>query len=324
MSEQKTIYISKSRIEQYEKCSWAYWCKYHLKIPDFKHQRTMIGTVVHSILESMINPKRKKIVTSIKKKKDIYSYGPMRRFVQSLARREELENIEWDLINDLVLLAFNLDFYGKKGAKLRKPEEEFKHHNENPRYNIYGFIDLPIEYKNKVTIRDYKCGKRKPSADEKLFNIQSIIYDLALKKQGETRQIESEFQYLDHPDDPIEHGTILDEEEMEGFEYVLADYQEKFENFDEKQAYKNFAADKEPRKDTFEGKLCCGFAKFAGHKKKDGNPMFYCAFKFAFDYFALYNKEGKLIKTQKESFDKIPDQWYQKKHRYSGCPKFNR
>ena len=74
MSEQKTIYISKSRIEQYEKCSWAYWCKYHLKIPDFKHQRTMIGTVVHSILESMINPKRKKIVASIKKKKDIYLY----------------------------------------------------------------------------------------------------------------------------------------------------------------------------------------------------------------------------------------------------------
>lgn len=323
MSDEKRIYISKSRIEQYEKCSWAYWCKYHLKIPDHKHQRTMIGTVVHSILENMIHPKRKKIVSSIRKKKDIYSFKPMRRFVNNLARHNDLEFIEWDLINNLVLTAFSLDFYGGKGGKPRDPEEKFQLHNEDPRYNILGFIDLPIDYTKKVVIRDYKCGKNKPNEEEQSWNIQSIIYDLALKKQGETRKIESEFQYLDHPEDPIVKGTELSEEEMEGFEYVLADYQEKFEKFDESHAYKNFAADSEPRKGKFEGKLCCGFARFSGQKKKDGNPMYHCAFKFAFEYWVLYNKEGEIIKTQKEPFDNIGDQCYQKKHKYSGCPKFN-
>ena len=322
--EKRDVYLSKSRIDQYEKCSWAYWAKYHLKIPDVTYQRTMIGNVVHSILESMLCDKRRDIVESIVKSKDIYSYKPMTRFVRMLSLLHGLENIEWDLINDLVLTAFSLGFFGKEGAEILPPEKKFEHKNENPRYNILGYIDACLRYADEVIIRDYKCGKRKPSPEEKMFNIQSIIYDIALKKEGETRPIRTEFQYLDHPHDPIEKGTTLSEEEMEGFEYVLADYQEKFENFEEKDAYRKFASDIKPRKDVFEGSLCCGFARFIGQKKKDKYPMYYCGYKFAFDYYSLYNKEGKVVKTQKTPFENIQEQFYQKKHKYSGCPKFNK
>ena len=64
----------------------------------------------------------------------------------------------------------------------------------------------------------------------------------------------------------------------------------------------------------------CGFAKFPGQLKKNGDPMWHCEYKFAFDYYALVNEEGEVLKTSYEK-DLQPsgEQKVMKKH-YAGCP----
>ena len=113
------------------------------------------------------------------------------------------------------------------------------------------------------------------------------------------------------------------------FEIGLTKSQTYLENFSERHAKANYAADKPMPKDgSFGGRIVCGFAKFRGQLKKDGNTMWHCVYKFPFDYYALYDENGKLIKTE------FPENYYVltkmrrpndtiKKMKYAGCPRWN-
>jgi len=113
------------------------------------------------------------------------------------------------------------------------------------------------------------------------------------------------------------------------FEIELTKSQAYLEKFSERHAKATYAADKpRPKDGSFGGQIVCGFAKYRGQLKKDGNPMWHCVYKFPFEYYALYDKEGKLIKTEfPENYYLLvnkrgPDQ-YIKKMRYAGCPRWN-
>ena len=49
----------------------------------------------------------------------------------------------------MIYVALDHDFFGGEGAYIETPEQEFKIQNKKPKYNIYGFIDKPIQYKKK-------------------------------------------------------------------------------------------------------------------------------------------------------------------------------
>ena len=40
-------------------CSWLYWCKYHLKLPDKTNDGALKGSIVHLVLECLGKQKRK-------------------------------------------------------------------------------------------------------------------------------------------------------------------------------------------------------------------------------------------------------------------------
>jgi hypothetical protein len=58
--------------------------------------------------------------------------------------------------------------------------------------------------------------------------------------------------------------------------------------------------------------------------KKDGNVMYHCAFKFPFEYYALCNEEGEVVKTSfKEDLKANAEKGeFVIKKNYKGCPHF--
>ena len=125
--------------------------------------------------------------------------------------------------------------------------------------------------------------------------------------------------------EPASQQIQFTDDELEGFEYYLAQVFSLINNFTENEAKGNFAANQpRPEKgDGFKGPIMCGFAKYPGQLKKDGNPMWHCAYKFPFDYFALTDDEsGNIIRTAFELADLPAAEEGQsvKKKKYDGCP----
>jgi len=45
--------LSASRIKTVEGCSWLYWCKYKLKLPDASNDGAKRGSICHLIFEHL-------------------------------------------------------------------------------------------------------------------------------------------------------------------------------------------------------------------------------------------------------------------------------
>ena len=223
------------------------------------------------------------------------------------------------------------DFFGK-GGKIEAPELEFLLENDDPPYKAKGYIDKPIKYRDKVCIVDYKTSKNKFTELELESNLQAMTYILAAKKTlwPKAKKISVNFLFLRFPDDPVQ-SIEFSSDQLNGFEYYLSHIYKIINNFSEKDASSNFAAHQPmPKKgEGFCGALNCGFAKYPGHKKKNGDPMWHCDFKFPYDYYALLDEDGTIIKTaltKQPLREAVGVGWSSaknckiiKKH-YEGCP----
>ena len=119
-------------------------------------------------------------------------------------------------------------------------------------------------------------------------------------------------------------------DEIEGFEYLLENYQKYTDLFTKEDAVKNFAAQQgEPEDGSFGGKLSCGFAKEPGQLKKDGTLMWHCPFRFATNYWYI-SKNNEWVKScfvgEKDSLTKsYPEPEYKWELKsYKGCENFSK
>ena len=197
-----------------------------------------------------------------------------------------------------------------------------------------GFIDRQFIYDDKTSIvRDYKTSKAVFAGKDAEDNLQHLMYTLASQKLEPKHKVQMEFLFLkfDLKEGASNSGLLkmepLNKAALSDFENHLTEVQKVVDNFTEVDAYSNFAADKPmPSDGSFSGKLACGFAKYKGHLKKDGKPMWHCPFKFGFNYYALRDKDNKVIKT---FFEEDKDQAFKimkadekvTKETYLGCPK---
>jgi hypothetical protein len=269
------------------------------------------------------------------------------RLVKVWARRlgvDDPDNI--DLIDAMTINGLQYDYFGNATGKLEEAFSEKDFHiiveKEDIKYRINGFIDKLFLYKKEkiAIIRDFKTSKEVFQGKEAKDNLQDLIYSLAVKHlypDYSTRQSEFLFLKFDLNKDLLGadgKGVLkmapLSDEELEGFEYQLTEWQNYLDNFDEETARSDFAFDKgfPPKEDGFCGRLSCGFAKHPGQLKKDGNPMWHCSFKFGFDYWVLKNSDGIIKKSahidQKDSLIEIQDDSDTiTKESYSGCPVHN-
>ena len=329
---QKKLVLSASRIKTYQSCSWKFYCEYKanegLGLPKEGNDGMRRGNVCHNVLELILAKNRRDIAELIVRKNSISAYKPVHALVKKYLEKEgALSQENYDLCNSMIIVALKNDFFGK-GGRPDKPEREFTIENKNPYYVIRGFLDKVIKYTKdkKIKIVDYKTSKSKFKGDDLTSNIQAMAYVLASKKQlyKSYKDVLVEFLFLKFGKSPSEQVSFTDEE-IEGFEYHLADIYKKIDEFDENAAVSNFAYHKPyPKDGSFGGPVSCGYAKYKGELKVDGTIKWHCDFKFPYDYYAIIDEQGKVLKTslKKEALSPKANQSIEKKH-YEGCPVHN-
>lgn len=322
-------YLSASRVKTLESCSWIYWCKYNLKLPDKSNDGASRGSICHLIFEVLINKKRKKYYNKLLKIKKLSSIPSIDRLVNKWIKKYNLSQNDYLSVEKMIIVGLQTDFYGKDDGKseVLSPEFEFKIENITPEYNISGLIDKIFLYPEdkKITITDYKSSKEKFKGDEKDCNVQGLMYSLvASKNWPEYTNIIVKFIFLKFPEDPMIELSFA-KEEIEGFEHYLEFLNKKINNFSEKLAKSAFAADAADSEEEFKGKKMCGRAYKKNQLKKDGTPMWHCSFKFDFDYYVLLDKDKKIIKSSFEEsplLKDIKEGLEVEKRYYAGCPKY--
>ncbi|MBC8395270.1 MAG: PD-(D/E)XK nuclease family protein [Bacteroidetes bacterium] len=308
----KEKYLSASRIKTLETCSWVYWCRYHMGLPDTPNDGALRGSICHLIFELLLKPRHKKHFDAMMKTSTMEGSPAIVRMVNSYLKKHGIEkdrpDDNYEMISEMVMVGLHIDFFGGEGASIDKPEQEFSIENKNPAYKIRGYIDKPIKYEKDGTVKiiDYKSSKYKFRGDELDSNIQALMYSLASKTLWPGMKPKVEFQFLRFPKKPCQNLEFSDHE-IKGFEQYLAQVNKHINSFSEKDSTTNFAQDDK------KNRWLCGIGKWV------------CPLKKSFDYYSLEDKDGKQVKSAFDEDDlksiKTKGQKIVKKH-YEGCPKF--
>ncbi len=305
MAEKKKV-LSASRIKSFEDCSWRYWCNYNAKIPQIQNDGACRGTVCHTVFEHLLLPKHRKHFDAIMEAGNTEGSPQVVRMLSMLLKRDGCYSEEnHQMCVDMVYVGLNADFFGE-GGKADKPEIKFVIKNKDPEYEIMGYIDKKIKFKDKIKIVDYKSTKRKMSQKDLEANVQAMAYTLAAKRKWpkSAKNVQVEFVFLKFPKQPLQQ-IVISEEQLKGFEHYLAYMYKRINNFSEKEAKSNYAAHKPETK---------FFCKAGDHWK--------CPYLLPFDYYAVEDEKGKVLKTAftKEELEPISEGRALVKKSYEGCP----
>ena len=304
----KVQYLSASRMKTLEMCAWSYWCKYHLGLPDKTNDGALRGSICHLVLELLLKPRHKKHYDAIISEKAIRASPAVDKTVIKFLKKNEVYNKEnYDLCSKMIYVALDYDFFGEDGF-IDHPEQEFKIDSKKPKYNIYGYIDKPIQYEDKKLLKivDYKTSKQKFKGEELETNVQAMIYSLAAKKLWpKLKRRVVQFLFLKFPKAPLQELEYSDEQ-LKGFEHYLEHVSKVINNFTEENAKSNYAS-------TNGHGWLCGPAKSG----------WICPFHKPFSYYVLLDKSGEQIKSSYENnFDPESGQTVEER-KYEGCPAKN-
>ena len=318
------MYLSASRIKTFNTCSYIYWCNYHLGLRDIdgSNDGAKRGTISHLILEVLLNNRHRKYIEQILEKgcKKVPSIWRLILKHAKILCVDDEENLK--LIDSFIQVGLKTDYLCEETDTpddpwiLQDPEIKFQIENENPEYKILGFIDKQAHSKSgkKKRVDDYKTSKARFSGEDADFNIQSLLYALALwKDQDEVEKVDVNFIFLKFPKNPWQKFSYT-KEQLAGFEIYLSDIYKYLKNFNIKKACSNYAKN---NKNYF----LCGKCKT--DVKKDGSPAWVCSYKYPFLYYAVINKENKVKATSKvreEIVDKVEDGDRIEERFYAGCP----
>ena len=294
--------LSASRIKTLETCSWVYWNNYHTKVPQSQNDGALRGTICHTVFELLLNKRHLKNYKRIIKKNAIDGDKGVDTLVKKLAKKVKLDDSNYKLLNDMILVGLKHDFFGEHGD-IVKPEYSFNIESQEPKYHIRGFIDKPIKTKKEMHIIDYKSSKYKFRGDDLEANIQAMMYSLASKKLWPKLKPIVKFLFLRFPKQPIQE-LIFTDEQIKGFEYYLEHINDYVDKFDENSAKANFAIDNEKNK---------WMCKVGGWK---------CPYKDPYEYYVKLNDKDEVVETSLENNFKDIKGFKVETRKYEGCPKW--
>lgn len=329
--------LSASRIKTLQTCSWMYYCKYVLKLPDTQNEGSLRGSCVHSVFEVLGNPRHKKHYNAIVKLQDISASRPVERMVCAFAKKVGIDSPEnLELLNKMIIEGLNYDFFGEKIGKptesISEKDFDIDVNEDGKNYRILGFIDKLFLFKRKklALVRDFKTSKAVFSGDEIEDNMQNLMYCLAVKHlypEFLKRKMEFLFLKFDCNKEGLIEMEQIHEDELQGFEFFLTEVQKTINNFTEEAAKSNLAFNMGYGK-GFTGKVVCGRSTYKGQLKKDGTVMWSCPMKHPFDYYHLLGEDDKILASAFEKSELLEKQKVFlnsriEKKKYSGCPAFN-
>jgi hypothetical protein len=302
MEKQSLKTLSASRIKTLETCSWVYWNNYHAKVPQSQNDGALRGTICHTVFELLLNKRHLKNYKRIIKKNAIDGDKGVDKLVKKLSAKVKLDESNYKLLNDMILVGLKNDFFGE-GGEIVKPEYDFDITNEEPKYHIKGFIDKPIKIKKEMHIIDYKSSKYKFRGDDLEANIQAMMYSLASKKLWPKLKPIVKFLFLRFPKQPIQE-LIFTDEQIKGFEHYLEHINDYINKFNEESARANFAVDSQKNK---------WMCQVGGWK---------CPYKDPYKYYVKVNDKGEVVETSLENNFKDIKGFKVETRDYEGCPKF--
>ena len=302
MEKQSLKTLSASRIKTLETCSWVYWNNYHTKVPQSQNDGALRGTICHTVFELLLDKRHLKNYKRIIKKNAIDGDEGINRLVKKLSAKVKLDESNYKLLNDMILVGLKNDFFGE-GGEIVKPEYDFDITNEKPKYHIKGFIDKPIKIKKEMHIIDYKSSKYKFRGDDLEANIQAMMYSLASKKLWPKLKPIVKFLFLRFPKQPIQE-LIFTEEQIKGFEHYLEHINDYINEFNEESARANFAIDSQKNK---------WMCQVGGWK---------CPYKDPYKYYVKINDKGEIVETSLDNNFKDIKGFKVETRNYEGCPKF--
>ena len=252
----KSVQLSASRIKTAQQCSWTYWCKYILKLPDTTNEGASKGWICHLIFETLGEPGKKREFNKILKEQSVWCVPSIKKLIESHAKRLSVDDDEnLDDMNKMIVNGLGYNFHGDAQQKPSKKfiEKEFNIDvdERGVRYSIRGFIDQLFLYKDgTATIRDFKSSKQTFKGKDLTDNLQDIMYSLAVRHLYPDYKSGSEFVFLkfDLSTDLLGHtgkGVIkmppITNEELDGFEHELSAIQKYLEGYSYKNATCSYA-----------------------------------------------------------------------------------
>ena len=302
----KPIKVSASRVKQLNSCSYIFYLKEVLKLPESVHPKTRVGSCLHAIMECLMKPKRKKDFDFILNNKFVLSdYPNIIRLIRAYAFKYNLDSSLTDPIEEMVETVFlairpyflenpNLNYTVEERFQIKVGDAE-----------ISGFIDLLIRLPDRWVIIDYKTQGKRFTANELKDNIQAAVYQLAVwMKYKEKSTVE--FIMARHPPTkrtPEKHIQRVNSYEFEHL-IGLQDYIKWLygivQNFSLQDAYSNFCKDK-------------GFCTYV------------CQFKNKFDYRVVLNKDTReqISSYFLDEEIKLGENEVIEERSYGGCPLWN-
>ena len=340
--------LSASKIKKAQSCSWSYWATYHMKVPDKSNDGASRGWICHLIFELLGDEKHREIYDEIILRDSIFACEPIKRLVQYHAKKLNVNDIDnLKMIDDMTMAGLHFDFFGKNSngdpdQAISEQSFDITVDEADKLYRLRGFIDKLFLYKKEslAIIRDFKSSKQIFKGKEVTDNLQDFLYTLAVKKlfpEFKKRQVEFLFLKFDLNSNGNLKMKELSDQELEGIECHLTEIQTFLDNFDEDDAVANFAgAQGYPQDGSFGGPLMCGkdgykISKGSPLLDKNGEPIvaYICPHRKPLDYYALKNKDGKIIKSVfKKDKDiltpKEEEGEYIEEIEYKGCPYWNK
>lgn len=326
---------SPSRIKTFLSCSWLYFCKYILKIPDASNDGAKRGTICHNLLECLLNKRHRKYLDIVENSG--ISHPVIERFVKKQMKKVNLGMISpkfednYKMIEEMVIVGIKSDFLMTAVTK----GENYEIHGEKkfnfaafkdgkPLFVVKGIIDKYVEIGGDISIADYKTSSQKFKKKELEKDWQSLIYSLFFKRLRD-KNPSFNFIFLRFPKSSTVHNSVT-EEQIKKCEKELEEISIKMSNFSAENAFENFAADKGflSNDEGFGGLSMCGRSKYPEQKKEDGSPVYACSLKWPMLYYAEKDQNGKIVRSSLEKIEKSKEGNRVVKMKYNGCPKFNK
>lgn len=318
-NKKELVPLSPSRIDQFSECSWKYYCSSKLKLPQKGNDGNKRGSSLHDTLQYLVRPKHRHLVEELLKTQNPDEVPVIRRFLDKQIRKQKLNpdgkvkpiskkdpiRTNKEEINAMLMLVINLEL--KHPKELIATEYAFDFVDEEFNFRCKGFIDQLCVEDDKLIILDFKTSKARFTEDKLNTNLQALIYTMVVKKKyPDFKGYAMKFLFTRFPNKPYQEAPAFTLDTLEGLKHYLAYISNILNNFTEKHAISNFAADN--KKNSW----LCGMGSFR------------CDYRDPFDYWQIINKKtNKIIKSGflDEAVPSLKETESLEFKHYSGCPR---